>query len=380
MYAVAAPALLPTRYQSASADAQSDNHALDYLQHWSSLTSATQNSIAAVLDQPYRDVLRHAQMPATRTPTQLPANPDPCDHVGQLLGFATVDECHHDTQHFTISYFLNGTLSWAPDNVTGGFDPSGVPTLIDRYAAALEAAYTVYSSSLGYPTNWTGLVPAEVHSLCGGCGQVLPQGFNAGSPWDTVQTIELSQDVNTAADYLAHHELFHVFQYQYWTFPFRVQLPLHFFEVRWLMESTADWAAGYVTRSGVPGDATAYTQALPTSWGAPRTRSTASMTMPAWSPVRGVDLRRYLVEKLDATTNPGVIKEIWERISANPDNPVAAIDAAAVAHGKSTSAAPGLLEGELPVGLQRCDRQWQLGCRDRLAPAASVRAGPGDPR
>jgi hypothetical protein len=35
--------------------------------------------------------------------------------------------------------------------------------------------------------------------------------------------------------------------------------------------------------------------------------------------------------------NPGVIKEIWQRISANPDTPVAAIDAVAVAHGKSLS-------------------------------------------
>ncbi|HJQ89908.1 MAG TPA: hypothetical protein VJ820_20875, partial [Propionibacteriaceae bacterium] len=140
----------------------------------------------------------------------------------------SAQKCRHDTAHFEIYYTLNGTGSFAVDTISatpddlsedtfgpcvGRIDPdtcNGVPDYIDKVAQGLEEAFAIYSdpAQLNFPVPWSGRTPVIIRGNLEG-GQVMPNFLN---PLEDAETIEISLD-DGAPYYLAHHELFHVFQY-----------------------------------------------------------------------------------------------------------------------------------------------------------------------
>ena len=345
VYAVAAPVALAERYQSVSAPEPTPNQIDVYLATWDDLAAPTQDAINEFLAQPLRgEFYALSVLPVTRTPVTPPAITDACEHVEEKLEpfgpvIGTADECIHENDTFAISYFLNGTGTFTDDTVTSPI-VNGTPELIGEYMTGLVDAFEVYETDLGYPTDWQGKVPVEIHNACGErCGRVLLQGIFAGGVFDSVQTIEMSP-VRGAPFYLAHNALFHVMEYQYvgpltawwlatggfWRIP----------SFRWLAESSADWAAGYVTRSGKPGDPEQYTQSLAEFLGRPAEPLNQFEDVVPGRPYGAWILHEYLVEFLDqAGTNPAVVKEIWERMESNPGEPMEAVEHVVGLHGST---------------------------------------------
>ena len=217
VYAVAAPLVLPERYQSTGAGATDPNQIGTYLALWDSLSQAAQDEIDNFLSQPLRGTFYAASVfPSTFTAVQPPQGiTDSCEYVETrepitLIILGTKLDCIHETPHFEITYVISGDDWYAADSVDATQLMDGTPALVKDYADGLEDAYSVYVDDLGYAADWQGKVPVEVGvPPCGeGCGFTAPHfGSDAA-------TVMLSPTLPTPQPhYLAHHELFHVFQW-----------------------------------------------------------------------------------------------------------------------------------------------------------------------
>ncbi len=348
---VGSPLVLPERYQATSVGAGDEAQLDEYLAQWGSLSQQTQDAVNAFLGQPLRGTFYlDTLLPVTKVAAQPPGITDPCDFVetrqggivpGPIIG--TKFDCTHETanQNFVIRYVIDGTGIYAEDSVVSP-PVNGVPDIIAQYAIGVEDAYDVYANQLLWPTDWEGQVPVIIHHLdCGECGQVMPFGIGAGGFLDSVQPIEMAPAVGQPK-YLAHHETFHVFQSQYagpQTLLWILLNPIvagveRIPSLRWLSESTADWAAGYVDRAGKPVENGTYTKSLANFLGDPNRRlnhfdgALGGRQYGAWI------FQEYLVEALEpgAASNPAVIKEVYELIEQNKD-PIEAIDSVVVSHG-----------------------------------------------
>lgn len=362
VYAVGAPVALPDRYRSATADSSGSSKIYDYLAVYDQAQQATKDEIDAFLDQPIRgDQYLIALYPGARgsgqggsAPAAASAPPgivDDCDWFdftfvnNPTTGF----QCFHRSDHFEVSYVLQGTGDWADDSVAvTDADQNGYPDYIDKVDKGLEDAFDAYTIDLAFPANWLPeLIPVLLRPMNG--GQVLPQGVRAGSPLDRIQTIEMDVD-DGAPFFLAHHETFHVFEYQFvgaqslGTLISGPALP----GFRWWAEASAEWAAGYVTRIGKSGDENAYPHALPDFLGQPTFPLNACSCDGSGREYGSFVFAEYLVERLDRNpdaspkTNPSIMREIWDRIRTVPQDPVDAIEAIVGLHGTTLrDLAPG---------------------------------------
>jgi hypothetical protein len=348
---VGSPLVLPERYRATSVGSGDEAQLDYYLAQWGSLSQETQDEVNAFLSQPLRGTFfLDTLLPVTKVAAQPIGITDPCEFVetrqagsvpGPIIG--TKFDCTHETanQNFVIRYVIDGTGIYADDSVVSA-PINGVPDIISQYAIGVEDAYDVYANQLAWPTGWQGQVPVIIHHLdCGECGQVMPFGVGAGGFLDSVQPIEMAPAVGQPK-YLAHHETFHVFQSQYagpQTLLWILLNPIgagveRVPSLRWLSESTADWAAGYVERSGKPVENGTYTKSLANFLGEPNRRlnhfdgALGGRQYGAWI------FHEYLVEALEPgpASDPAVIKEIFELIEQNQD-PIEAIDAVVVSHG-----------------------------------------------
>jgi hypothetical protein len=350
--AIGAPQSAPSRYQSSTS--LSDAHPLDrYLLTWGSLQPATQQAITEFLDQPLRGNLYTAsQYSGIDTPTTVEGINDDCHYLEYhivILGLTIldghVDKCVHETAHFSITYQLNGTGSFAADSVTDA-PISGVPALIRHYADGLEEAYDVYANQLQYPA-WTGRDVVQVQRIlfCNECGFTYPPGTNpAESPAPVIQLWPSAG----SPFYLAHHELYHVFEGQLANPIVTLQgLGGEIFgsyEYRWWAEASADWGAGYVDRaiSEPDHDQGQYSQSLSEFLGRPRSSLSLFEDVLGGRQYGAFVFAEYLSERLDAAPNPDVVKETWQRIGGNLESPLTAIANVVQAHG---STLPTLLPG-----------------------------------
>ncbi len=349
IYAHGADVLLPERYQSPTPTPEGTTAVGTYLAHFDEVTQATRDEITAFLDQPLRgdhyaiqieegEPQAFTQSDATESIPVPPGITDECQEFSALFGLVGSGlRCVHDTPFVSIRYFVESTGRFERNNIDTSVIVNGTPEYIDRIAEAMDDAYEIYESELGYPTNWDGLVPVLIHGGVEG-GQVLPQGVTAGSLNDSVQTIEMEPD-SGAPMYLAHHELFHVFQYQFVGLQTVGTALFSHFEFRWWCEASAEWAAGYVTQRGAPGDVTQYTQNLASFFGRPNERINAFDNGTSGRQYGSFVFAEYLVERLtlDANNNfirnPHVIKSIWQRIKDNPGDPLDRIVSEASARG-----------------------------------------------
>ena len=344
VYATEAPLALPGRYPAPVA-ATIDADVLTYLADWDALSVAAEDEIAAFYSQPLRgSAYAEALYPTTRAATHPTGITDPCEQV-EVRSFpedpvplGTKIECVRESDHFIITYRVDATGIFDPADVV--VLDAGVPTIIGQYKDGLEHAYAVYTTELGYVADWPGKVPVDIHvppcgDLCGFVGDPLEVLFGHA------QVIQMAPKVGTPY-YLAHHELFHVFQGSYvpainpfsWLAYAREGLP-------WLFESTAEWAAGYVTRAGHPEDAAYYADRLPIFLARPddlqlrHTDGVGGREYGAWI------LHEYFNERFP-TADHNFVRRVLEKLEADPSDPLTLIDR--VLADESTS-----LAAELPA-------------------------------
>jgi hypothetical protein len=329
VYAVNAPLVLPARYRSASPEVAGPDAMEAYLATWASLSPAAQDEISEFFAQPLRGPFYAASAyPSTRTPVQPTGISDACEHVETLLFgtlVAAADECTHETAHFRISYYLDGSGSYDGHDVASPI-VSGVPEIIAQYTVGLEDAYDVYVD-LGYRADWLGRVPVLVYDF--GLSATGFVGFPAGELITNEPTTISLKPATDIPYYTAHHEVFHVHQGRYVSLDTAAGLS----GMLWLAESTAEWAAGYVTRSGKPGDTDWYAANLPAFLAQP-TRSLTDSAFGGQQQYGAFVFHEFLVEHLGGN-DPDVIREIWERIDANSEGALSAIEYVVGAHGSS---------------------------------------------
>ncbi len=338
VYAMSAQLALPERYWSDTPTDPSTAGTNDYVAVWSQLSQAAQDEITTFLNQPLRG---DAYIATDGTPGGGGAAPafappsgitDPCTF--KVFRFAGVGYlCVHQTTNFEITYTADGTNRIARDNVdladvaNGG---NGVPDYVDTVESGLEAAYTVYTTDLTYRKDWNGKVPVSLHDMVGGA--VKPDLiFCISGLGDNPRTIELDDHSNGPL-YLAHHELFHVFEYRF-TGCQTVGTALTDVEgFRWWAEASADWAAGYVARSPRPQEG-GYNDDLQDFLGRPADPLNKFDGGLAGRQYGSFIFFEYLDEYLAA--NPGgppvpnadLMHELWQQMKDVPQNPLDVIQA-----------------------------------------------------
>jgi hypothetical protein len=341
VYALGAAFHVPARYQSTTPPGGGVGGIARFLEHWDELSQDARDEITAFLAQPERGALYGAEeLPGETgrfTTTQASTAGLDCVLVtnGGFFGNGdgTGTKCVRETDHFSITYIVDGQGSFAAETTSStderGDDPfdltscpdpcNGVPDYIDEVARGLEDAYDVYAGQLlQYRVWWSGKVPVRIDNTDG--GQVLPNILRLDL-FPNAQTIQIGHDLSSPF-YLAHHELFHVFQYghmnnatQWWM---KVSK-----DPWWWMEATADWASGVVSRSGKLGDENSYALRLPHFLGRPNERLAAfdDDIKNAGRQYGAFVFAEYLAENLahddagNRITDPSVIKQTWDRIA-----------------------------------------------------------------
>jgi alpha-tubulin suppressor-like RCC1 family protein/chitodextrinase len=408
VYALGAPVALPSRYRSSTPEDDGTSQIYDYLASYDQLQPSTQDEIDGFLDQPVRGDLYlttlypgaggGASPGSALTPASGPPGiADSCGYYDFTpYGNATTGySCTHDTAQFEISYVLLGTGDWADDSVAvTDADANGYPDYIDRVSKGLEDGFAAYNSDLLFPAGWLPtLVPVVLHPMNG--GQVLPQGLHAGSLLDKLQTIEMDVD-DSSPMYLAHHELFHEFEYQFvgaqtlGTLIFGPGLS----GFRWWAEASAEWAAGFATRIGKTGDEDVYPHELTEFLGRPKLPLNHCECTGYGREYGSFVFAEYLVENLDHNpdgspkTNPQIMFEIWDQIRSFPQDPVDVIQAVAGNHGTSLQElAPGFSRANylldyndaLGGGANDVETRWRPRLADDPRTADSTGFAPARP-
>ena len=356
-FLLVAPQLMEDRYQAAGAETGGVVELAYYLRAWDDLSPETRQAITDLLAQSRRGPL-YGSVPVGSGASSAPASStelageDQCEEVYSLWGLlGTGWECQHQTDHFRITYITRGTGDYADDSVS---PTDEIPAYIVELAEGLEDAYDVYVNELDYPPRSAAVIPVSVWNV--GVARVLP----VPGPEPLIETIDIPVSTEDP-HYLAHHELFHVFQWENYVrddsvvgnwlpdvgVPFNWDIgpvgPL------WWMEATAEWAAGYSVRSGRQADPATYTRRLPDFLGRPDER------ISRFDPLINLDpdacrcrqygafiLPEYLAERLGTPGvglgyNPDVIRETFEALAGTPEPQFVepAIEAVAVNYGTS---------------------------------------------
>ncbi len=355
IYSIGAPSVLPERYQSGEPmSSDQDSLGLEYLANWDSLSAGAQAEITAFLGQPLRDASYEWSLNAADPPAggaqqlMLAASPpttgDPCDKRYVRSPFEAIFigwQCHRDTAHFRITYWMDGQRppysNASVDLVVPNRDAGMFLTQIE---AGLEDAWSVYHDTLGYDLP-SGTIPVELTS--GTRGAALPCFYGC------TPTIQIPAR-EPQPYYLGHHELFHPVQYQYIGLPTFLPMAVSGEQMRWWLEASAEWAASYVARTKPHEDyppSTTYFEQLPQFLGWPDIKINTFIDVD-WSENRPANQRQYgaflLPEYLAEGFGPQIIRRAFE--SARQHVPVQdaleSIDDALVQH-ESTS-----LAAELP--------------------------------
>lgn len=356
-FLLVAPQLMDDRYQSTEVESGAVVELAYYLREWNALASETRQTITDLLSQSRRGPL-YGSVPVGSEQSGPQANSvqsagaDQCEEVRSLWGLlGTGWECQHQTSHFSITYITRGTGDYADDSVSAIDE---VPAYILQLAEGFEGAYDVYVNQLNYPPRAAAVIPVSVWNV--GVARVLP----VPGPEPLIETIDLP--VSTVdPHYLAHHELFHVLQWENYVRDdsvFGNWLPdlgvpgdwgIGPVGPLWWMEATAEWAAGYVERSGSQADAPSYTLNLPDFLGRPDERISRFDPLVNFDPAAcrcrqygAFILAEYLAQRLGTPGvgfgyNADVIRETFEALAGEPEPQFVepAIEAVAVTYGTS---------------------------------------------
>jgi hypothetical protein len=376
VYAHGSPGELDARY-SAGADVVGDMaSATEYASKWDDLTQATQDEVSAFLAQPMRGWLYGAVEETgggSFGPVSLINEPNVSDQcVLKIKGGHLGWDCSHLTEHFEIHYTLDGTggdaardsISELPDDV--GTDalsdavtgcPSwwapgkcnGVPDQVDQIAQCLEGAYDVYTdpNGMGFSGAWSGRTVVIVRGGLDG-GKVWPNALTCLSLLEDTETIEIEKN-SGAPYYLAHHELFHIFQHDHIACGSWGTSALLGVGPWWWAEATAEWATGQVSRSGNFGNTGQYANSIARFFATPDARldtlERPDLSPPPHRQYGAFVFAEHLAEHVGTggalpPYNLTVVRETWEEIGtlATPQRPVDAIDAVLGEHGTSLAA------------------------------------------
>ncbi len=245
---------------------------------------------------------------------------------------------------------------WAETVPDVDADSNGVPDDVERVGRSLVESWQAYNA-LGYRT--PGGLPIEVaiHDANGpqpgSVGLVLPPTLPGGSTLVHVSNSGLF-------DYLARHELYHLFQYQYvgvadfgvGNLLTRCLLPFldcpspvrQVVELNWFQELTAEWATHQVqewhAQRGTPltGELDQYADSLPFWF------SQLDGGLLAWDGFGGrvqygsFTLAEFLEERFPdilGDPNPSIVRQIWERLDAAPSSALSAVEVVVADNGGS---------------------------------------------
>jgi hypothetical protein len=368
VYALGAPHVLPSRYESINPSLAGTGGISRYLGVWDTLSAASLDEIQAFLAQPLRGSY-YGAVPAPDQPAvPAKASADSCQFVKDeyptfmdgVTHYTTAFHCIHDVRMqpgdpndpvlARILYTIDGT-QWT-NSATGAelgdskfsldslSDPrdqdlnaNGTPDYIDSIDKAVRDAHPAYfddgEGQLSYERRWNDII----HIMVGNFGsQVMPLS-RSPQPTLDVPTVQLWK-AEQFVEYTLHHELFHVLQYQYLDERALRNNVVFDDGPWWWMEASAQWAAAYVS-STVPGagDRGRYAVTLPDFLGRPEEAITeldktwANMLgleePPGNRPYGAFIFVEFLAGRLrtdelgNAEYDPGVVKDIWEQIEAD---------------------------------------------------------------
>ncbi|NKZ01275.1 GDSL-type esterase/lipase family protein [Nocardiopsis alborubida] len=228
--------------------------------------------------------------------------------------------CVSSSAHFRVYY--NVGSSGVPETDTS--PTNGKADSVDTILESLESAYNTY---LGMGLEHEGEGPiAVVLGLAPQGSAVVPPGIRInGAPtiWLSADPAELSDGRYTNRySYLPRHELYHVFQYNYFTDALSVGGTMN-----WWMEATAEWATHESLRSGV--GANLYASSLDQFLGHPERALNAHDGLSEERQYGAFILASYLTEAVSRN----FVLDTW-RVMDDAGTPVAAIQYAANYYGR----------------------------------------------
>ncbi|HWL66546.1 MAG TPA: LamG-like jellyroll fold domain-containing protein [Actinomycetota bacterium] len=350
--------LLPDRFQSKH-DAEGDqtDALYEFLSVWKKARAETKREVREVLARPAVGV-----------------QPQPRSHG--VVAASSLFDGEVTTQHFQITYdpdsysAADDLETWNPyANGSAGraSQSNDEPDDIDRLAFAFERAWGVYANVLDFDTPVSPIEIAVTTPVCGeGCG-----GFT--NPFDDHNIQVNPNSANIEPFYIARHELFHAFQFQYVS---GAEHLANFDPNTWWLEGTAEWAAHQAASpisdpEEARDDNDNYARHLPVFFDAPEGRLTTSSLYSIGRPYGTFIFSEFLEERFDVS----IVRRVWEEMSG-PSNPPADEAVDTVIEFENDSLADVTADFwranyRLEVGYQDSDRVdvWQsyLGSSERPA-------------
>lgn len=319
LYAMGAVYALPERYHGVLGDSDEHTVGLAFLEHWDELSPITQSEIEAFLAQPERGEF-YATRDGVTLGRQDAAFPQ-CGPAETRPFGGAIHTCLTSTEHFEITWYLSTSAEDGgvaeTDRVDGQLvecalaiaNCNHVPDYVDMVAASLEDAWDTYAPVLGYRQPHDGQSPIDVkiHALEVG-GMVLPWTGSLGSgPIVEIDNAFANGTTRDDAIYLARHELFHLFQYEYLSWAQLTRATPWYW-----MEATAEWAAHWAEVSPLPNENDGkYAHALRDYLARPHLRFDTCECPGGHHHEYG---KFIVAEHLEEEFNAAVLREGWENI------------------------------------------------------------------
>jgi hypothetical protein len=264
VFASAAQALLPPRYQSSTATTASDSVSVLTPAEYALLNATDKGQVDDIWDQDLRGIaLMH---PVGTTVGREDSYYRECTHVASWIGWGTTYYCVHMVPGFKIVYWIdNGWYGGGVEdtdhlsesiNADGSLvgTPDQVPDTVNTVTVALQSAQARYRT-MGYRIpQGTQYVILRPDVPCGeGCTEKLPlMPAPEISLYDKLGTT-IGTTINLDQWWTPRHEYFHAVQDQY-TIPWelcRTEFCRDDENAAWA-EGTAEWASHQVDENALP--------------------------------------------------------------------------------------------------------------------------------
>jgi hypothetical protein len=229
-----------------------------------------------------------------------------------LIDYADVIDlaCRVSYAGFTITYPAVAVGGFSVDDLDG----NGIPDEVDERAAAISDSSAYFASVLGFePAGHTDVVIVPF----------LDSGLSIPNlPLPGVGNVYIGAESGTK--YLPSHEIFHQFQYRYfsptdfsWVFnPFGGRNPVAELDsIRWYMEASAEWASHkWLTSEG--STIQTYANEIDVFLGEPHD----DLARNEWTNINGPQYGAFVVpEYLEARGGVSLVREVWEEVDQGSD-------------------------------------------------------------
>lgn len=229
-----------------------------------------------------------------------------------LIDYADVIDlaCRVSYPGFTITYPAVAVGGFSVDDLDG----NGIPDEVDERAVAISDSSEYFASVLGFePAGHTDIVIVPF----------LDSGLSIPNlPLLGIGNVYIGAGSGTK--YLPSHEIFHQFQYRYfsptdfsWVFnPFGGRNPVSELDsIRWYMEASAEWASHkWLTSEG--STIQSYADVIGVFLGDPHD----DLARNEWTNVNGPQYGAFVVpEYLEAMGGVSLVREVWEEVDEGSD-------------------------------------------------------------